>query len=453
MAANSFIQVPPDSTGKRLHALQHTVDAVAVQVQAMHVVDHGDATLGQKVDVRGQAYMRFAEGSPSMDAFGNLRTGEAYALGTYDYSHGDSADLFKDTTANGATITHVPAKSCTEMVTTSATGSKVTRTTTRYHHYQPGVSNLIIETMAMSAGVVGNRRRWGYFDANDGLFWELDGETMYCVIRSSVTGSVVDTRVAQAVWNTDQLDGLGDPNNNSAMLLNVTKANLYFIDYAWLGVGEVRFGVLGGNGERNVCHIFQNPNINPDVYMQSGCMPLRWENENTGSPGVGTTLKSICSAVYAQSRIDYTFWRFSDIERSTPVTVTTDTPLLSMRVAAGNHIGVYPESLNIFVAGGNVKLMIVDDAVLTGATWGIAGGGVAEGDIGATALTGGERFKTFYVPAGVSNIDLAPFFEANDEGYHRFPDNTGSYTFTLVATKLDGTTVTVGATLGYRELR
>ena len=112
----------------------------------------------------------------------------------------------------------------------------------------------------------------------------------------------------------------------------MTKANLYFIDYAWLGVGEVRFGVLGPSGERNVCHIFQNPNINNDVYMQSGCMPLRWENTNTGSPVGGSTLKSICSAVYSQSRVDYPYWRFCDIERATPVTVTTDTPVLSMRV-------------------------------------------------------------------------------------------------------------------------
>jgi hypothetical protein len=237
------------------------------------------------------------------------------------------------------------------------------------------------------------------------------------------------------------------------MNLDITKANLYFIDYAWLGVGEVRFGVLGPNGERNVCHIFQNPNLNTDVYMQSGCMPLRWENESTGSSS-GTTLKSICSAVYSQSRIDYTYWRFCDIERATPVSVVTDTPILSMRVKSGEHIGLYPESINVIVSGGNAKLTIVDDTTLTGATWAITGGGVAEGDIAATAISGGEKFKTFYVPAGVTNIELTPFYEVNDEGYHRFPDDSDSYTFTLVGTKLDGGgAVTIGATLNYKELR
>ncbi len=449
MTTNSFVQVPPDSTGKKLHTVQHTVDAAAVQVQAMHIVDHDNATYGQKVDVRGQANVRFAEGSPSMDAFGNLRTGEASVLGAYDYSHGDSADLFQDAVAVGGAINYVEARSATELVTTSSTNSKAVRTTVRYHHYQPGVSNLIIQTLAMSAAQAGNRRRWGYFDANDGIFWELDGEILYAVIRSSVSGSVVDTRVAQSGFNQDTLDGLGI----SEFDLDVTKANLYFIDYAWLGVGEVRFGVLGYNGERNMCHIFRNPNSLPDAYMKSGCQPLRWENENTDSVVGGSTLKLLCAAVYCQSRVDYTFWRFSDIERATPVTVTTDTPILSMRVKTGDHIGIYPEGINVIVTGGNVKIAIIDDTTLTNATWAISCAGAAEGDIAATAIDGGERFYSQYVPAGVTHIDLSRYYETNDEGYHRFPDDSGSYTFTLVATKLDGTTVTVGANLNYRELR
>jgi hypothetical protein len=237
------------------------------------------------------------------------------------------------------------------------------------------------------------------------------------------------------------------------MTLDLTKANFYFIDFAWLGVGTVRFGVLGPDGARNVVHTFQNPNANIGAFMETATLPLRWENYNTGVTGGGSDLRLICAAVYAQSRTDYSFWRFSDIERSTPVTVTTDTPVFSMRVASGSNVSVYPEQLSLVVTGGNVKLTIMDDATLTGATWGITGGGIVEGDIGATVAADGGRFKSWYIPAGVSNIDLSPFYELNDEGYHRPPDNSASQTFTLLATKLDGATVTVGATLGYKELR
>lgn len=114
--------------------------------------------------------------------------------------------------------------------------------------------------------------------------------------------------------------------------------------------------------------------------------------------------------------------------------------------------GIYPESLNVFSTGGSIKLQIIDDATITGDTWAITGQGHAEGDIAATAVSGGEKFKTFYLAPGVNNIDLSEFYEFNDEGYHRLADDSDSYTFTVVASKLDGTTVTALATLNYKEL-
>jgi hypothetical protein len=168
-------------------------------------------------------------------------------------------------------------------------------------------------------------------------------------------------------------------------------------------------------------------------------------------------LNLICAAVYAEARTDYTYWRYSDAERATPLTVTTNTPVLSMRpkiLAANdlpNRVGIYPETLSVFISGGSVKLDIVDDAVLTGETW-VPGEGLVEYDISATAATGGVKFKTFYLPAGAHNIDLSKFYETNDEGYHVNADWTDAHRFTLLATKFDGATVQVAATLNHREL-
>ncbi len=450
MATNSFVQVPPDGTGKKLYAQQHSVDAADVQIPVYHLGCGANPQHLQMIDARGQASVRFAEGSPSMDAFGNLRVGTATVLGAYEYTNDSMSDLFTDATANGGTIVWTQQASETNLSVGTTSGASASRTTNRYHYYQPGVGNMAILTLAMGdAGKVNNRRRWGYFDDNDGLFFELNGTALSVSIRSSTTGSVVERMVAQADWSADKLDGTGV----STMDLDVTKANFYFVDFAWLGVGEVRFGVLGPGGERNVCHIFQNPNSQTGAYMRTGSLPLRWENVNTGATGGTSDMRSICSAVYAESQVNYTFWRFADIERSTPVTVTTNTPVLSMRVQAGSRVNIYPECLCVYATGGNVKLTIIDDATLTGATWGITGDGAAEGDIGATAISGGSKFKTFYVPAGVMNLPLAEFYETNDEGYCRLADDSDSYVFTVVATKLDGTTVTVGATLEYRELR
>jgi hypothetical protein len=447
---DSFIQLPPDSTGKKLHTLQDTVGANTVQTQVFSLGGGNSVSNRQYVDERGQAYTRFAEGSPSMDAFGNLRVSAATVLGAYEYTNGDMADLFTDIIAGNGSITYVPQASHTVLAVDSLATSSASRTTNRYHYYQPGVGNLIIITLALGdSGRANNIREWGYADEENGLLFRVTGTTLQVVLRSNTSGTVVEEIIDQANWNGDKLNGTG----TSGMTIDLTKANFYWIDYAWLGVGPVRFGVLAPDGSRWVCHTFENPNNRIGAYMRSGSLPLHFHNYNTGVTGGTSEMKSICAAIYAESSTSYTFWRFADIERLTPVTVTTDTPVLSMRVKAGSRVGVYPECLCVHVTGGAVKLNIVDDATLTGATWAINGEGSAEGDIAATGISGGSKFKTFYVPAGVSNLPIGQFYETNDEGYHRLADDSDSYTFTLVATKLDGTTVTVGASLQYRELR
>ncbi len=450
MTINSFVQVPPDGTGKKLYAQQHSINAVEFQVPVYHLASATDPEHIQLVDARGQAYTRFAEGAPSLDAFGNLRVGTSTVLGAYEYTNDPMSDLFTDESINGGTLVWNQQSSETNLSVGTSSGSSIIRTTNRYHYYQPGVGNMVIITLVLGdSGKLNNRRRWGYFEANDGIFFELDGTSLNVVVRSSTSGSVVERKIPQASWNIDTLNGTGV----SGMSLDLAKANFYFIDFAWLGVGEVRFGVLGSSGERNICHIFQNPNTQISAYMRTGSLPLRWENTNIGATGGTSDMRSICSAVYAESQVNYTFWRFADIEQANPVPITTNTPILSMRVHAGSRVSIYPECLCVYVVGGNVKLTILDDANLTGATWGIAGVGSAEGDTSATSVSGGSKFKTFYVAAGVTNIPLSQFYETNDEGYCRLADDSDSYIFTLVATKLDGTAVSVGATIEYRELR
>lgn len=449
MTTHSYVQVPPDSTGKKLASLEHVVGGNTVQAQLFHLADNDNPDNIQRVDARGQAYTRFAEGSPTLDAFGNLRVSSSSIVGGYEYTNGDMADLFQDISLVGGSIIWNQQAAQTILSVSSTTGSTAIRTTNRYHYYQPGVGNLIIITLAHGdTGKANNVRRWGYFDTQNGPYFELNGTTLNVVLRSYTTGTLVETRIPQSQWNGDKLDGTGI----SQMTIDVTKANFYFIDYAWLGVGPVRMGVLSPDGARWICHTYENPNNNLGAYMATGSLPLRWENFNTDTTASTSEMKTICAAIYAESGINYTFWRYADIEREVPVEVTTNTPIFSMKVKPGSRIGIYPECLNALVSGGDVKLTIVDDATLTGATWSITGGGVALGDIGATAAVGGEKFKTWYATTGVTRLDLKPIYETNDEGYHRLADDSDSYTFTLLATKLSGTTVTIAATLNYREL-
>lgn len=454
MSTNSFIQVPPDGVGKRIHTRQHTIDAVPQQVHTYHLADPSNPDQLQFVDNRGQSYVRFAEGSPSLDSFGNLRVGQAQVLGAYEYTNDSYSDLFQDLVSGAGNVDWVQSASKTVLSVDSTSGSSVSRTTNRWHYYQPGVGNMCIFTLHLGdSGKAGNVRRWGYFCARDGLYWELDGTELNVVLRSRTSGPIEEIRLPRSQWNGDKLDGTG----LSGMTIDLTKANYFWLDFAWLGVGIARFGILAPDGSRWVCHTFENPNNRIGAYMGSGSLPVRFENFNTTATAGTSEMHLICSAVYASARTDYTFWRYADAETTVPKTITVDTPVVSLRPKLlsspgyPNRIGLYPDLLNVFVTGGSAKITIYNGATLTGANW-VSGQSTAEYDVSATDLFGGEKFLSFYVGPGATTIELCKYFETNDEGYHVLPDATASQEMVVAATKLDGTTVTMSATIQYREL-
>ena len=445
----AFVRVPPDGAGKKIYSKTQTVNGDEVETQVFHLADPFTPANIQRVDQRGQASIRFAEGSPTLDSYSNMRVGEQNAVGVYEFTNSDYADLFQDVTVVDGQINHDTNISAAVLSCGSVATAAAKRTTNRYHYSQPGVAQIAYLAVACSdQGKANNVRRWGYYDDHDGIFFELSGTTLYAVYRSSFGGNVNEIRVPQTEWNGDKLDGTG----LSGVTLDVSRPNIYGIDIATLGTGYARLGIRAPDGSRWVAHLFTSVNSASITNLNRTSLPLRWENFNTGLTSGPSELRQYASAVYSQSKVDYTVWRWSDIERSTPITVTTNTPILSMRVAAGSRIGVYPESIDSFVQGGAVKFSIVDDGALTGPTWSQIGGGFAEGDIAATAVSGGERFITWYVNEGATHKDITEYYETNDEGYHRLADDSDSQIFTLVATKLSGTTVTVAATLTYKEL-
>lgn len=416
------------------------------------LIDSDNPDNSVKIDQRGQLFTRFGEASPTISPMGRLRVSNAKILGGYEYSHVDQSGLFQDKVLTGGSITHDPQTSRTIISTTSSNGSSASRTTNRYHFYQPGNANYIPITLSLSdTGKTNNTRRWGFYDQYNGLFFELQNTTLNVVLRTNTSGTVVEHRIPQSLWNGDKLDGNGISGTN----LDLTKANFFWIDYAWLGVGAARFGIVAADGSRWVAHTFENPGEYIHPYMATGSLPIRYENFNSGATSGSSSINAICSAVYSEQQTDYVFWRFSDIERNN-VTITTDTHIFSMRpkleIAAGipNRTGIYPETLSVFVTGGDIKITIVDNATLTTPSW-QACTSLAQYDISGTVV-GGDKFKTFYLSSGCHNIDLSVFFETNDEGYHVLADGTDAYNFTLIGTKLSGTTVTISATLGYREL-
>ena len=190
----------------------------------------------------------------------------------------------------------------------------------------------------------GASNKIGFFDQQNGLFFQFDGQTLYAVWRNSInqlsgtvavtqgsatvtgTGTVftsqlapgdfivirgqsyrvlsiasdtslfispeyrgatianalvsktIDTKVPQSQW-FDPLDGTGPSGYN----LDLTKNQMWFIDYSWYGAGVARFGLRTTGGAIAYVYAFQSNNIQYQAYMRSGNLPSRYESNGQGN--------------------------------------------------------------------------------------------------------------------------------------------------------------------------
>jgi hypothetical protein len=190
----------------------------------------------------------------------------------------------------------------------------------------------------------GSSNKLGFFDFQNGLFFQFDGQTLYAVWRNSInqlsgtvsvtqgsglvtgTGSVftnqlvpgdyivirgqsyrvlniasdtslnispeyrgatianavvsktIDTKVPQSQW-WDPLDGTGP----SGYTLDLTKNQMWFIDYSWYGAGVARFGLRTTGGAIAYVYSFQSNNIQYQAYMRSGNLPSHYESNGQGA--------------------------------------------------------------------------------------------------------------------------------------------------------------------------
>ena len=185
----------------------------------------------------------------------------------------------------------------------------------------------------------GAQNRLGFFDQQNGLFFEYDGQVLYAVWRSStsqINGSVavtqgsgivtgtntlfstqltpgdfivirgqsyrviniesdtsmnispeyrgqtisnavvsrtVDVKVPQSAWE-DPLNGTGP----SGYTLDLTKMQMWYIDYSWYGAGFIRWGLRTSKGQISYVYQQTNNNVQFEAYMRSGNMSAHYES-------------------------------------------------------------------------------------------------------------------------------------------------------------------------------
>ena len=85
----------------------------------------------------------------------------------------------------------------------------------------------------------------------------------------------IDYEVLQTDWNVDTCDG----NGPSGFNLDLTRMQMFYIDYSWYGAGAIRFGFKDQRGEVIYCHRIAHANTKTEAYMRSGNLPARYQTD------------------------------------------------------------------------------------------------------------------------------------------------------------------------------
>ena len=419
------------------------------------------------------------------DAFGRTRVSEPYTLG--DYKHLYAIDPnFLDKIDFGGNITFTVNKACATLTTNSHPSSNVVHQTKFYHVYLPGKSQLILSSVCFGHAQRNVTKRTGYFDDQDGIYFEqqggdLDNGTgkgnLHFVVRSFVNGyadeadvGTYQRRVDQNNWNVDKCDGTG----KSGFYLDPSKTQLFFTDFQWLGVGRVRCGFVH-NGEFVVAHEYYHSNVLSTVYLSNPNLPVRCEMRNTGTT-TGGSMDQICATVaseggYVESGIDFAV--VQDTARTTSTPGGTELPLIAIRLkntfsSSKNRISVKLNSLSLYAETNSVsfkilKLPNMSYLTYTGnvANWtSISNSSGVEYCTNATTYADGDQLFSGFVPAGASQNSLSPVAlggvtNSKKNTIVQNIDSSNSEVYCVVVRTISssvGAAATVAASLQWREI-
>lgn len=340
------------------------------------------------------------------DSFGRLRVSEPYELFSKACEF-DAQPLFYENVLTGTATQSYSTDTTSTTLTAAAAGDVAIRQSRWYVRYRPGKSQQIFLTGNFDGQQTGAVKRMGLFDdgsqpqsTGDGIFFEVDSTGIYVVLRSSTSGASTDTRIAQAAWNGDKLNGTGA----SGATLDLTKHQVAVFSYGWLGSAVIQYGFII-EGEIVWCHTIRPSNDFATVFMGRPSLPLRWEVRTTDAAG---TIQATCGAVQSEGGFNT-----NGVQRSVSMggtgkttTATTVVPLLTIRLnTTFRRANLVPTIFSVVSTGSNpesYETLLLVNATLTGATF--AAGAASEAveyDTAATAITDlGRSLDRQYVAGG-----------------------------------------------------
>ena len=440
--------------------------ATDVYNNVTNIVGYENPMHGLDIDNQGSANIRFAEGQPQLDAFGKLRVAGATLLGDYVFANSTLPVQFSTNMVKGGDTAWDSDRRALILSVPTTSGAVVAHCSNTYHHYVPGSSHLFMATLALGdSGKNGLGRSWGMFDFQNGFHFVHReyplGSGIFelgAVIKSDVTGSVVDTYIWQEDWNVDRLDGTG----KSGMVIDVTKDNIYWIDVQWLGAGRVRFGVYF-NGQRITCHEHYHGNTLPYPVCGTGSLPVCFAQRTFAATASISEMRVFCAAMWTESAVDIPIYGQPGQEVVTAaiptnnqyVHLATLSPVEKYTNGRDNRTLYFPTTLDVqafdSVTGEDVRVEveIKAESVMSGLSFQTPTGSLMRHSSTGTYYGGGRAlFKTLV--KGSANIDMTTVYRNMTTGAIKNYSEKGGHRHVPILSITNSSTAVV--TVNYPQL-
>jgi hypothetical protein len=265
-----------------------------IDVKLSDAAGNGITSTADALDVNIKSGNLNVFDNKQFDLFGNIKVSSSFTLLDIEHIYNKNTLLMDEYVSGGTSV--YQTNNASVLMSVSANNNIVIRQSRLYTAYQPGKSLCIRMTGVLNANTNANNTtsRIGYFDESNGLFFQYSGGVYSIVQRKkNADNTVTDTAINRNNWN-DKLDGTGE----SGITVDFTKNIIYYIEFAFLGVGIVKMGVVF-SGTLYIAYTFTHTTLTYP-YIATPNLPMRWEISSSGGSG-----QLICTCGSVQSEGGY----------------------------------------------------------------------------------------------------------------------------------------------------
>lgn len=361
------------------------------------------------------ASVRCVQPHPQKAAFGAMKVSEERPIAYLNFHYNINSYFATTTTANGGTATQSNSKAVLQ--TSTATNGSAKVESKAAVRYVPGQGIFAKFTAVFTACTASSTQEIGIGDDTDGFFFGCYGGAFG--INRRQNGS--DNTVAQTAWNYDKMAGAGP----TGQTLDITKGNVYGVQFQWLGFGSIHFYVEdSATGDLYLVHTINYANANTDPSIFNPTLPLHAKVVNSGN-ATNLTLQTPSMGAYTEGREPESAGSPAAASNAVSAVTNVELPILSIQNVTTfqglpNRVRIRLSNLSYVDDAPATILYTIRvrlNATLTGASFANfdANTSVASVDTSASATSGGRIIwvgiatqVTTTTPLDASELELNP---------------------------------------------